>query len=481
MDKDTKKAIDPVRLNPKFDDLESLDNPETIIGHVRDKIDQAEKDRTEKSFSFPVDVFPESVREIIETTNTCLLFPIDFTAAAVLFAASVAIGNTHRAEHLKGWQENAVIYLALVGPPGTNKSHPVTWALKPIEQQDKKGYEKYKAEKEQYDYVSKLTPKERDAQGYDEPENPKWEQYLVTDFTPESLAEVHKHNVRGIGVYVDELATWFKNFNRYSKGSDEQFWLSNWSGKPIRINRKTTEPTYIPLPFIPVIGTIQPGVVKEMAVNRRENGFMDRILFAAPDSLKKDYWSESELDPQIPKNWEVIILKLIGMELPRDEEGNLKPTVLKFTPDAKKILFEWQREMTDQYNDLDDDSLKGIYAKIEMYVIRFSLILELLQYACSESDKQAIGIKSVQGAIKLVKYFKKTAFKVNSIIDNTDPLEQLTETQRSLYESLPDTFTKKEGEFIAGSIDVSERTFKRFVGKKDLFQRVEHGKYRKLL
>ena len=35
-----------------------------------------------------------------------------------------------------------------------------------------------------------------------------------------SLADVHKFNKRGIGVYSDELASWFKNFNRYNKGSE---------------------------------------------------------------------------------------------------------------------------------------------------------------------------------------------------------------------------------------------------------------------
>ena len=62
----------------------------------------------------------------------------------------------------------------------------------------------------------------------------------------EALAEVHKFNKRGIGVYADELAGWFKNFNRYNKGSEMEFWLSQWSSKPINIDRKTGEPVFIP-------------------------------------------------------------------------------------------------------------------------------------------------------------------------------------------------------------------------------------------
>jgi len=66
-----------------------------------------------------------------------------------LYAASVAIGNSCRVEIMKGWQENAVLYLAFVGRPGTSKSHPITFALKPIEQRDAFNFQKYQKEKQE--------------------------------------------------------------------------------------------------------------------------------------------------------------------------------------------------------------------------------------------------------------------------------------------------------------------------------------------
>lgn len=72
---------------------------------------------------------------------------------------------------------------------------------------------------------------------------------------------------------MDELASWFKNFNRYNKGSEQEFWLSVWSGNTVKVNRKTSDQYNIPLPFISVAGTIQPGVLNELADNRTENGF----------------------------------------------------------------------------------------------------------------------------------------------------------------------------------------------------------------
>jgi hypothetical protein len=466
-----------IKLNPVFGDL---NNPATILSHIEGLKNTVEAEKSDKQNLFPVEIFPEAVQEIITATNESLKFPIDFIGAAMLYAVSVSIGNTHRVEIMKGWQENAVLYLSLVGRAGTNKSHPVSFALKPIEQRDNLKFQKYQKEKQEYDTILALSKKERVQQGYTEPEKPFLEQHLVTDFTPEALTDVHNANKRGIGVYADELASWFKNFDRYNKGSEEQFWLSVWSGKPIRINRKTSEPTYIPLPFISVAGTIQPGVLNELADKRTENGFLDRLLFVVPDDLKKEYWSETELHPSIIENWQTIISNLLDVSIIQDETNNPQPEILRFTPGAKQLLFEWQRELTDQSNKPGNEDINGINAKMEMYAVRLALIIQMIQYACNEGDKQAIEIEAVQGALQLVEYFKKTAIKVHSIISNANPLNKLPTDKQTLYIALPDTFTTSEGAQVAESVGMAERTFKRFLNDKVLFKWIKQGEYEKL-
>jgi hypothetical protein len=459
---------------PKFDDL---DDPKTILNHI----EQLKNESEAKKNPFPVEVFPQDIQAIITATNESLNFPIDFIGSSLMYAVSVAIGNTHKVEIIKGWRESAVLYLSLVGKAGTNKSHPISFALEPIEQRDNFEFQKYQKEKQEYDAIEKLTKKEKEAQGSEEPVRPIWEQHLVTDFTPEALTDVHQFNKRGIGVYADELASWFKNFNRYNKGSEEQFWLSNWSGKPIRINRKTSEPTYISLPFISVIGSIQPGVLNELADNRTENGFLDRLLFVVPDNLKKEYWSKKELNPSIVDNWHTIILNLLDMQTIKGDNNNPDSIIMEFTPKAKEILYEWQREQTDQANKPENEEISGISAKIEMYALRLSLILQMMRYACNDDHKQVIGIKAVQGALKLVGYFKRTAIKVHYIVHNSSPLDKLPANKQTLYHTLPDTFSTNEGVQIAKSNGMVERTFKRFIQKRELFKKITQGNYEKLL
>jgi len=468
--------MEPVKLNPVFDDLI---NPDTIINHVDELQKKVEAEQKAKQNPFPIDVFPEPIQKIITATNESLNFPIDFIGASLLYAVSVAIGNTYRAEIMKGYEQNAVLYLAIVGLPGTNKTYPLKWALKPIEQRDNLKFEEYQKKKKEYESILALTKKEREGQGYSETIKPTWEQILVSDFTPEALVSVHSYNKRGLGVSVDELASWFKNFNRYNKGSEQEFWLSVWSGNTIKVNRKTSDQYNIPLPFISVAGTIQPGLLDELANNRTENGFLDRLLFVMPDNLKKEYWSETELPTLITDNWETIISNLLNISMIQDENSNPQPQTLRFTPEAKQILFEWQKELTDQSNKPENEFISGINAKIEMYVIRLALILQMMQYACNEGNKDAINTKAVQGAIKLAEYFKRTAIKVQNIVNNVNPLDKLPANKQNLYNELPDTFTTSEGQKIATSMKIPERTYKDFLSNKKLFIRIRQGKYEK--
>jgi len=420
------------------------------------------------------------VQEIISATIEHLNFPVDFIGASMLYVTSVAIGNTHRVEVKAGWLESAVLYLAIVAPAGTNKSHPLSFALQPLFEQDKKAYKLYEQQRLEYEIVVGLTKKERENQDLGEPVKPIWQKFLLSDFTPEALAEVHKFNKRGIGIYADELAGWFKNFNRYNKGSEMEFWLSVWSGKPINIDRKSGEPVFIPLPFISVCGTLQNGILNELAKeSRTQNGFIDRILFVIPDNIQKPYWSETDISPTISKNWESVISKLINLTADVDETMGPIPNVLKFTPEAKRILYDWQKENTDQSNDAENEAVGGIYSKLEMYAVRLALILEMIRYGCNESEKQAIGIDAINGAIKLIEYFKNSAIKVNTIISNTSPLEKYTVDKQNLYIALPETFTTEKGLQTAESLGVAERTYKRFLNEKELFKRKRRGEYEK--
>ncbi|SUB97892.1 Uncharacterised protein [Porphyromonas macacae] len=81
---------------------------------------------------FPSAIFPRKMQHIIREVHECQNFPIAYISSAMLMAIGVAIDNTHLAQLRQGWRESPMLYLALVGRPGANKSHPLSFAMKPF-------------------------------------------------------------------------------------------------------------------------------------------------------------------------------------------------------------------------------------------------------------------------------------------------------------------------------------------------------------
>lgn len=435
---------------------------------------------------YPVQVFPHQVQDIIYATGECLNYPIDYIAASLCFVLSVGIGNTHVAKLKEGWSERAILYIALIGRPGVNKSHPLSFAFHPLFEHDAKNAVTFKKEIMEYEQLLYLTRKEREEQGVSElPNEPVLKKFVVSDITPESLAFIHENNKRGICLYTDELASWFKNFNRYTKGSEEQFWLSLYNGKPIILDRRGSKNSVsVKNSFIGVIGTIQHGVLREMAKGERnQNGFLDRILFVLPNNLEKQYWSDHQLSRHVIPTWNNLMQKLINQEYLTDDNGDIIPVELYFQEDARKRLYDWQRVNTDQCNREINETLMGIYSKLEIYAIRFCLILQVARWLCGEASKDSIDLVSVEGAIELVGYYQKTARKVQQIIASSATLEQLPSDKQRLYNTLPSDFSTAEGIQVASQFSISADSFKRMLSdfKDGLLDNYKHGRYRKLL
>lgn len=244
---------------------------------------------------FPLHIFPAKFQDIARTTRNCLGYPLDFIAGSMLFVMSVTVGNTYSVKVKEGWTECAILYLAIVGKAGTNKSHPMSFAMRPLFDHDVKEHRKFKTLFAEYQELLSLSKTERENRGVNEmPTAPSLKKFVVSDITQEGLAYIHEQNKRGICLYVDELKTWINNFNRYSKGSEEQFWLSNFSGKPIIVDRRSNEHSIsVRKSFISVIGSIQFQQLCDLAKgDKSDNGFIDRILFVLPGDLQKRYWSD---------------------------------------------------------------------------------------------------------------------------------------------------------------------------------------------
>ncbi|HET6558347.1 MAG TPA: DUF3987 domain-containing protein, partial [Prolixibacteraceae bacterium] len=130
-------------------------------------------------------------------------------------------------------------------------------------------------------------------------------------------------------------------------------------------------------------------------------------------------------------------------------------------------------------NEAEEETIKGMFSKLDMYVVRLALILELICWACGESKKEEVSVRTMEGAIKLIEYFRQSAIRIHSVLSNSDPLERYPKNKQDVYMALPETFSTEAGLKIAKSMGMSERTYKRFLKESDLFHHLSRGEYEK--
>ena len=479
LDKSTKEDVSFIDRQPDQLTNQSAGKAEPELPTGYDSV-IAQQSSTQNISALPVDVLPPRLQEIINEANICLGFPKDYLAGAMLTAMAAVIGNTHTAEIMPGWKEYAILFTALVGSPGTNKSHPLSFAMQPLIDFDAEQAAIFGEAMKRYEAAMELPPKERAAKGYDtNPIEPKRVRFTMQDVTPEAVHRILSENRRGLVLVSDELAGWFKNFNRYNNGSESEFWMSVFNHKAAMSDRKSSQSgVFIRNPFLCVIGTIQPKVLTELATgNRNANGFMERILYVFPSVQSKVRWNRERKSPSfdIAVAWREILSRLIGIVPAVDSCGEIIPEDVPFSPEALDRLFSWQNEVTDRCNAEGSDT--PIASKLEIYAVRFSLLLALADRACGD-EKKLIDADTVERAIRLTEYFRMTAAKVQGIVSE----DALTELQLAVLSELPGTFTTAEGVAIAAKCGMSERSFKRFLKDRNgvLFVHSAHGNYSRL-
>ena len=384
---------------------------------------------------FPSDVFASKIQEVINETHNALQYPVDFTGCSILFAASVAIGNTYKLKVMNTYVNSSLLYIALVGRAGSVKTHPVNFALKPLIERDKENYKNYISAKEKYETIVDMSKEEKSKLAQENLGKPELKQIILTDQTPEALHKVHNINKRGIGLFKDELISWFNDLNRYNKGSEQELWLQNWSGSFVKINRISRDPIYIAYPFIGVIGTIQPSLLFEIVKdNRGGNGYKDRILFAAPGELRKEYFSSNELSQNLIDEYSDIISKILLIEEKYDSNDDVYSEIIEFSSEAKKRYIEWYNFNADLMNEtVEKEDIVSLFSKLEIYVARLALILQTLYMAADNDTISSVSLKATEGAIRLVEYFRMTGLKVHLKINaENNRIDKLPEKERAI-------------------------------------------------
>jgi len=433
------------------------------------------KETEEEALKFPLHTLPTKIQEIVTAMNDSYQIPIDYYGAGILSVASTAIGRGFTLKYKK-YHVPPILYTALVGGVSAGKTPAMNFCVAPLREIDKKNYKRYREKKNEWDEEQKGV-------------KPTCENILLSDVTTEAVSKALRTTNNGILITRDEIISWVKGFNQYkNNGGDEEYWLTAWNGGDIKINRSSSdeEVVYAYNVRASILGGLQPSVLNNLySGNKTGNGFLARILFAYPTVTQKPYVTDIEPDEAVFSNYSEIIDKLYTFCTISDDD---ELQYIEISNDARESYKHWVNDNTKEINnEVDNETIKGINAKMELHCLRFALILELLDAVCQNKHINPFTIevskKQVENAILLSEYFKKTAERVFYRVYHYNPLSNLSEDKKYLYEHLTENFSRKEAIELAKKLglQMSDKKISRFLKQNpNLFKNPSWGQYRKI-
>jgi len=175
----------------------------------------------------------------------------------------------------------------------------------------------------------------------------------------------------------------------------------------------------------------------------------------------------------IMEQWDHIIRKVVTF----DFKGKEQPTELTFSLEAHRKLCQWKENVNNAiYSATESEAEKAVCGKLEIYLIRFCLIIRIMKNICTGELATMIDAGSAEAAIGLVEYFREMENRVIrvSLSGNLD------KRQSDLLDALPYDFRTSDAIDIGRSLGMSESTIKRFLKNSVLFRKEEHGRYTKM-
>ena len=406
---------------------------------------------------FPVDSMPRLTRSLIKEAAAAIGCPADLVGLPMLVTLGAAIGNARRQEVKPGWQESALLFGAVVAPPGAKKTPANKEATAPafklqsaLQRDYRARQDEYSRELREYDVDKRRAAKDGEP-APPPPKEPVVERTVVSDTTVEALVDTLQDNPRGVLSERDELAGWVRGMDQYrsgGKGSDRQFWLSTWSMRSATVDRRSRGgPVIIDQPFVSVFGGMQPDVLGELSA-ARDDGLMDRFLFSYPNPVPSR-WSDEEITDAARKNYAGLYGKLRELYMPLDDYGDPAPTIVALSRDAKDLLASEINAHNEEILQPGFPSyLEGPWAKLEAYVCRIALILATCR-AASDNAPERVEFEDVFNAWALVRYFKNHARRVYAAIHGQNPDDVLTADLYNLLVKYNGAYRGEPADFYA--------------------------------
>ena len=375
-------------------------NPNRYNVHFNEKPEPIERLLIPSAPVFPLDKLPIEMMHYIKDEANRMQVPYEFIAIP-LFVSTAGIIRSRVAlypKKLDSWCERPCLWGCIIASPGTLKSPAFKRGISPLSKIQARITEDFSLKNREW--IKSKAEAVRDKKEFNE-EPPKDKRLLTTDATIEKLGSLIQIS-GGITLARDELSGFISNLNRYTNGSDKQFFLEGYSGGIYNIDRMTRDSVHISDHYINIVGTIQPSVAREIFFNNnKDDGFFDRFTLLAYPEFKNDWHYVDEKPSEYISGYYELCDKLY--RLFDSHPSNILHGAVRWDDEAQEIFIDWFREHMVYLNSIaEDDPMRSVMGKVRGSVVRLALVFHCIEVATGRTaDIKIAGKDALLSSIAL--------------------------------------------------------------------------------
>lgn len=259
--------------------------------------------------AFPIEVFPEWLREYVKGVAESTQTPVDAPGMAAISVLSTALAKKFYVRLTGEWSESLNTYSILALPPGNRKSSVFKALQEPITTFEKEERErlitevseqraKLKAKQKRLEQLEKEYAKDGEqttleeiialANEIENEEILSLPRFITEDVTPEKLADLMAENQEKMALLSAEGGGIFSIMaGRYASDgkANLDIFLKGFSGDYCAVDRMGREAKVLDEPSLTIGLFLQPHVVQDVPPSFQERGLMPRFLYSFPRSL----------------------------------------------------------------------------------------------------------------------------------------------------------------------------------------------------
>lgn len=387
---------------------------------------------------FPVEMLPATLREMTSEISTVALVPESLAAMNVLGFVSASLAGGLLIDSGGGRMTPANLFLLGIAESGTGKGRAFSIAsqafagieAEEIDRWENEGLPEVKKDlrliEKDLKRQEKALDKEGDSLGRDEIgreiqdlEKRKAELeralavepgFSVADITKEKLAITLERqpgqalaslSPEGRGV-IDVL------MGKYGKGkeSDEDLYLSAYSGEPVKVSRVGRPPVHLSTPCLAVLWLIQPDKARRLTESEAitESGLLPRFLICDSKASAMDEPEEpAKMHTETQKRWADLIRDL----LETFRASGDTPMTIRAEKEARRTIIGFRNESnarTREGGDLRD--ITPFVARWAENAWRLALVLHAGEHG-ADAGKHDLGADTARRAVEIVKWFSR--------------------------------------------------------------------------